>query len=1077
MADKIKGITVKIGGDTAPLSKALKKVNKEITNTETELKEVEKLLKLDPSHVETLKEKQSLLSKQIATTTKKLEALKKAQGEAAEMLANGEIGQKEYEELCKQVEKCETDLENLKAEAKDVGDQVAPSAEKIGEAFEAAGDKIIAAGEALAPFSAAAAAGLGVAVKTTGDFDQAMSEVAAISGATGEDFEALRAKAREMGETTKFSASESAEAFKYMAMAGWKTEQMLDGIEGVMSLAAASGEDLGTTSDIVTDALTALGYKAEDAGRLADVMAAASSNANTNVGMMRETFKYAASVCGSYGYTMEDLALATGLMANSGIKASQAGTSLRSIMSRLATNAGASSNALGALDILTKKLGVDFYDTAGNMRPFRDVIQEARVAWAGLTKEEQATYSKTIAGQRAMTGWMAIMNASEEDVNKLSTAIDNSNGTAKEMADTMLDNLPGQLTILKSQLQELAISIGDILMPTIRDIVSWVQSLVDKFNNLDEGTKEIIAKIAVFVAALSPALLIGGKIVKIIGKVIAFIPTITEFLTGIGGPIAIAVAAIGGLVYAISSYRKGLKEAYDKAAALTEEQQAMVDEINAESDAWKEVKQSRKDAYADIQSQTENEKALWKQLKKVVDATGKVKEGHEAEAEVIVNQLQEALGIEINLIDGQIENYDSLCDSIDTVIARKAAEAMLAADEENYTNALKNRKNAAVTVAQAEKKVADQEKVVAEQAAEVERLERLLAQAEADLGDETGAGYATRQKYNNELATAKQTLEGAKENLDKMKQAEADAKENLQEYNTTIGNYEDLLDAISSGSIPDMEDAVENLSNSLVTAKNGTKETLEAQTQAFLDEYSNMRDIVDETGSEAAEDAADNMEALVNKSIEELEKLDPELAEEMKTQLNTINENSESWKDAGKDKGTKYGEGLKDGVDSVNLPAHVKKKLGNGKAYTWGKELAQNYANGIVANTPQVTTAASQLAKKVHEYIGFSEPEKGPLSDFHTYGPDMMALLASGIRSSEWEVLQAAQGVASTLRDTLQGTTLTAQLDQKSIPLGTGVTLNIANFNNYSDSDIRELTNEIMETAAAFAARKGAVFA
>ena len=174
------------------------------------------------------------------------------------------------------------------------------------------------------------------AVKTAADFESSMSEVSAISGATGEDLQKLESLAKKMGETTRFSASEAAEALKYMAMAGWKTEDMLNGLEGIMNLSAASGENLGATSDIVTDALTAFGLSAADSGHFADLLAKASSNANTNVSMMGETFKYVAPVAGALGYSAEDVALAVGLMANSGIKASQAGTSLRASMTNLA---------------------------------------------------------------------------------------------------------------------------------------------------------------------------------------------------------------------------------------------------------------------------------------------------------------------------------------------------------------------------------------------------------------------------------------------------------------------------------------------------------------------------------------------------------------------------------------------------------------------------------------------------------------------------------------------------------------------------------------------------------------------
>lgn len=317
--------------------------------------------------------------------------------------------------------------------------------------------------------------GFGVsAVKSGMEFDATMSQVSAISGATGQDFQDLRDKALEMGAKTKFSASEAAEAMTYMGMAGWKAGDMISGIEGIMNLAAASGEDLATTSDIVTDALTAFGLQAGDSGHFADVLAVASSNANTNVGLMGETFKYVAPVAGALGYSVDDTALAIGLMANSGIKATQAGTALRSIFTRLSTDAGASSQSLGALGVLTEKLGVEFYNLAdGSARDLKDIINESRVAWAGLSEEEQISYAKTIAGQEAMSGWLALMNAAPEDVEKLTAALEDCNGAAQEMAATMVDNLQGDLTLLGSAFESLQIAISDSLTPTLREFAQF----------------------------------------------------------------------------------------------------------------------------------------------------------------------------------------------------------------------------------------------------------------------------------------------------------------------------------------------------------------------------------------------------------------------------------------------------------------------------------------------------------------------------------------------------------------------------------------------------------------------------
>ena len=273
-----------------------------------------------------------------------------------------------------------------------------------------------------------------------------MANVAAISGATGDDLQALRDKAREMGEKTKFSASEAADAMSYMAMAGWKTGDMLSGIEGIMQLAAASGEDLATTSDIVTDALTAFGLTAEDSAHFADILAAASSNANTNVSMMGETFKYCAPVAGALGYSAEDVAEAIGLMGNAGIKSTQAGTALRTMMTKLQGELKLSGEALGEVTIQTA-------NADGSMRELSDILADCRTAFSKMSESEAAAAAETLVGKNAMSGFLALMNSAPGDIDKLRNAIENCDGSAEDMAAIMQDNLNGQLTILKSQLR------------------------------------------------------------------------------------------------------------------------------------------------------------------------------------------------------------------------------------------------------------------------------------------------------------------------------------------------------------------------------------------------------------------------------------------------------------------------------------------------------------------------------------------------------------------------------------------------------------------------------------------------
>ena len=345
------------------------------------------------------------------------------------------------------------------------------------------------------------------------DFSSSMSNVQAISGATGEEMGQLEQKARDLGATTVYSASDVSDAFGYMAMAGWDTQQMMDGVSGVLNLAASSGEDLATTSDIVTDALTAFGMEAGDAGRLADVMAAASSNANTNVSMLGESFKYVAPVAGALGFSAEDTSIALGLMANSGIKASQGGTALRTVLTNLSKPSKDVETAMSAL-------GISLTDDEGNMKSLRDVMGDLRSGFGdlmisedefdqtlatmnanleggyitqkqyddelellaerafGAEGAEKARYAAMLAGKEGMSGLLAIVNASEEDYQKLTDAIDNSTGAAQGMADTMNDNLGGDIKEMNSALEELQLKIYDSVQQPMRDIVQFITGSV-----------------------------------------------------------------------------------------------------------------------------------------------------------------------------------------------------------------------------------------------------------------------------------------------------------------------------------------------------------------------------------------------------------------------------------------------------------------------------------------------------------------------------------------------------------------------------------------------------------------------
>ena len=346
-----------------------------------------------------------------------------------------------------------------------------------------------------------AGAGIADTVKTYADFEAAMSEVKAISGATSEEFAQLTEKANQMGAVTKFTASESAEAFKYMAQAGWDAKEMMDGIEGLMSLAAASGEDLGTTSDIVTDALTAFRMAAKDSGRFADVMAMAANATNTDVAKMGDTFKYVAPVAGALGYSIEDTAVAIGLMANNGIKASQAGTSLRSLLTNLTHPVGQAEDAIN-------DLGISITNADGSVKPLSQTLQELRSKFSALSEAERAQYAAMLAGQEGMSGLLAIVNASDQDFADLTEQINNSSGAVQEMADIMMDNLAGKFELFTGALDSMKMSLGEKFKPYLMEALDWLtdkvpdveNALLTAMNSFDRFVEQTKSKIDEFTA-------------------------------------------------------------------------------------------------------------------------------------------------------------------------------------------------------------------------------------------------------------------------------------------------------------------------------------------------------------------------------------------------------------------------------------------------------------------------------------------------------------------------------------------------------------------------------------------------
>ncbi len=505
-------VTIETKLDNSGAEKGLNDLKKEVeSSSKSTAQEIDKASDQAQKSVEEVAKSAEKTGKQVEKSAK--DSASKA-GQAAKQGADS---------AAKGTESASTKMQQSHKKVKDTAKESADGAKK---SWEESNQSTVASTESvtskMAGLMKKSAAVIGVAsvaaAKKTIDvgksFEAGMSEVQAISGASGKDLEKLSAKAKQMGATTKFSATESATALKYMAMAGWKTNQMVSGLSGVMNLAAASGEDLGTVSDIVTDSMTAFGLKAKDSGHFADVLAKASSSSNTNVAMMGETFKYVAPLAGSMKYSIEDTATAIGLMANAGIKGSQAGTELRSILTRLVKPPTDAAAALSALGISTTKAD-------GSMKPMRQTMAELREKFSGLTDSQKSQYAAAIAGQEAMSGLLAIVNASDSDFNKLQKAIDNSSGAAKKQADVMNNNLQGALYDLGSAAEAVGIGIyEDIKTPLTKAVGVGTKQLRTLSNKLKKGgIKEIIPKEAINTVENlgTVAKAVGGGGLKVLG--------------------------------------------------------------------------------------------------------------------------------------------------------------------------------------------------------------------------------------------------------------------------------------------------------------------------------------------------------------------------------------------------------------------------------------------------------------------------------------------------------------------------------------------------------------------------------
>ena len=836
------------------------------------------------------------------------------------------------------------------------------------------------------------------------DFDSQMSTVAAISGATGEEFEILRAKAQEMGATTAFSATESAQAMEYMAMAGWKTTDITNGLAGVMNLAAASGEDLATTSDIVTDAMTAFGMSADQSTYFADVLAQTATNANTNVGMMGETFKYVAPLAGAMGYNIEDMSAAIGLMANAGIKGSQSGTSLRNIITNLASP---TDTVAGAMD----DLGISLTDSDGKTKSFGETLSDLRISFADLDEVQKTQYASAIAGKEGMSGLLALINSSDEDFDKLTDSIKNCTGASEKMAEIRLDNLEGDVTLFKSALEGAQIAISDKLTPVLRNLVEkatdWLPTVQDKLLSAIDVVMDIGKYLA---QELTPILSSIGKsvlpIIKdalksakaIIEQLVPVIKNIWKFAEPIFkivvDTIDLIVEYLPTLLQDVLDFIDPLNLIHKETSQVSEEYLKMADNANKMSEKLDDIKQKNADIGQSVLEEYNHYGNLADRLSTVVDKNGKIKEHCEYTVQQIIDELNPALDTSLEIVDGQLKGYKEIADEIDEIILKKEAEAMLDEGRENYNDAISKRAEAI------------QEKVAAE--SEINELEKELddLHAKRKEWDETGIvpeGFDPSGYYGD--------IQRLEENIDHLSGTVKTQKDNIRGLNNEITKYSDLETAIFEGNIGAMQRFTTEYSSGMLVAGGATVEELKKQNEQCVEMVDNLVEAQKKGDESVTDEMINTYTMLRNISHDELTE-----AQRMANEQGVA-------------AAEKFGKGLESSTGFVTVAARTvaesaekeldKDTTSHGANFAWGfSEGMRSQIDSAISAAREVGNAAaaalqkaldehspSRVTRKMGQFfgLGFSEgiidEESNTIKTTQQYADSAVNALKSGINN------------------------------------------------------------------------------
>ena len=930
MAGTIKGIVVEIGGDTSGLQKALSKVNSATSSLSKELKGVNSLLKLDPSNTELLSQKQEILAESIEQTSKKLEELRKVQ-EAA--IQEGEkVSPENYRNLQREIANTENKLKQLQVQASK-WTSAGKSLEEYGDKITKISKKIDNLGTTITTTLTLPILAIGTAAVTTGnDFEAQMSRVQAIAGATQEELEKLTDQAIELGAETSFSASEVAAGMENLASAGFKTNEIIDAMPGLLDLAASSGADLATSSEIAASAIRGFGLEASSSAHVADVFAEAAARTNAQTEDMGEAMKYIAPIANTMGLKIEEVAAAIGIMSDAGIKGSQAGTSLRGALVRLTKP---TDKMLGVME----DLGISFYDNEGKMKSLTKMISMLQDATKDLTDEEKQNALTILFGTESLSGMMSLINRGSKDLDDMTKSFEDCDGAAQNMADTMLDNTAGAVESLTGSLESAGIVIQKALAPSIKDLAKWIQDLVDDFTDLSEEEQQNIIKTVALVAAIGPA-------IKILSKLGSGIGTVTKGMGLFSQAIAVSQAKTTSNITSVNNLAKAFSllstpmglmttvavtgtaalvalnlEQQKGALAAAEERKEIENNIEARQNLIETQKQNFSVAMTEIN----NTEKLWNELKTLTDENGKVKAGYEKRVNFITKQLSNALGIEIGLNGDIIEGYKNIQSEIDKTILKKKAELILEQEEAIYTDALQKRQEGYSKLIELQDKMT-----------------------------EATSRYSTT--YGRERATIELEIQ-------QLGQAIQQQQDLIDQYNLDIADYEYDYSLMTENTTESLQQLVTNNAISLQQQNTDTAEGVAKQIEYYtqlVDDYRRLKqeqiNIGNETNAKMYEEQEKANEIQLNQLIEQLASLTSTTEEQSPSLIN-------AWRNLAKSNLEAFNNGISDLAPDLQLK--IMQMAGIINADTSVEEAAKNLGDDAgVSFTTEFDKKAGQDATK-----------------------------------------------------------------------------------------------------------------